>query len=40
MSKYFDWSIDSDKEVDNLLWLREYDNGTIKVVRVRRHLEN
>jgi hypothetical protein len=33
MSKYFDWRIDSDKKVNNLLWLREYDNGTIKVVR-------
>jgi hypothetical protein len=32
MSKYFDWRIDSDKEVNNLLWLREYDTG-IKVVR-------
>lgn len=33
MSKYFDWRIDSDKEVNNLLWLREYDDGKIKVVR-------
>ena len=32
MKKYFDWRIDSDKEVNNLLWLREYDDGTIKVV--------
>lgn len=28
MSKYFDWRIDS----DNLLWLREHGDGTIKVV--------
>jgi hypothetical protein len=33
MKKYFDWRIDSDKEVHNLLWLREYEDGTIKVVR-------
>ena len=33
MSKYFDWRIDSDKKVNNLLWLREYDDGKIKVVR-------
>ena len=33
MAKYFDWRIDSDKEVNHLLWLREYDDGTIKVVR-------
>ena len=34
MSKYFDWRIDSTKEVKNLLWLREYeDSSTIKVVR-------
>jgi hypothetical protein len=33
MSKYFDFRIDSDPEVNNLIWLREYDDGTIKVVR-------
>lgn len=33
MSKYFDWRIDSDKKVNNLLWLREDDLGKIKVVR-------
>jgi len=33
MSKYFDWRIDSDKKVDNLLWLRENDDGKISVVR-------
>lgn len=33
MSKYFDWRINSDKKVKNLLWLREYDDGKIKVVR-------
>jgi hypothetical protein len=33
MSKYFDWKINNDdKEVKRLLWLREYDNGDIKVV--------
>lgn len=32
MKKYFDWRIDSDKKADNLLWLREYEDGTIKVV--------
>jgi len=30
MSKYFDWRI-SDKEVINMLWLREHDDGTIHV---------
>lgn len=33
MGKYFDWRIDSDKRLDNLLWLREDDLGKIKVVR-------
>jgi hypothetical protein len=30
--KYFDWRIDSDKEVNNLLWLREGDDGSIAVI--------
>jgi hypothetical protein len=33
MTKYFDFRIDSDPEAPNLLWLREYEDGTIKVVR-------
>jgi hypothetical protein len=32
MSKYFDWRIDSDKSMNNLLWLRENADGSIKVV--------
>jgi hypothetical protein len=31
--KYFDWRIDNDKTVQNLLWLREKDDGTISVTR-------
>ena len=31
--KYFDWRIDDDETVQNLLWLREKDDGTISVTR-------